>query len=117
MENPFFTRFYQLCAARGESPNGVARQLGLSSGSITAWKQGTATPRPAALAKIADYFCVTTDYLLGKTDAATPNGLHVSEEDIKFALFGGGGDITDEMYQEVLQFAAFVKHREGLKKE
>ncbi len=33
------------------------------------------------------------------------------KNDIKFALFGGDGDITDEMYEEVLQFAAFVKNR------
>lgn len=31
---------------------------------------------------------------------------------MKFALFGGSGDITDEMYQEVLSFAAYVKERE-----
>ena len=40
---------------------------------------------------------------------ATEGG--VSEDDIKFALFGGDQEITDEMYEEVLQFAAFVKAR------
>ena len=37
----------------------------------------------------------------------------VDKNDIKFALFGGDGEITDAMYEEVLQFAAFVKNREG----
>lgn len=41
----------------------------------------------------------------------------VNDEDIKFALFGGDGEITDAMYDEVRQFAAFVKNREAQKKK
>jgi hypothetical protein len=41
----------------------------------------------------------------------------VSDDDIKFALFGGDGDITDAMYDEVRKFAAFVKQREADKKK
>jgi len=37
----------------------------------------------------------------------------VSDEDIKFALFGGDGEITDAMYDEVKRFAAFIKQREA----
>ena len=42
-----------------------------------------------------------------------PSPRVVDKQDIKFALFGGDGEITDAMYEEVLQFAAFVKSREG----
>lgn len=35
----------------------------------------------------------------------------VTEEDIKFALFGGAGEITDEMYEEVKRFAKYVQQR------
>lgn len=40
----------------------------------------------------------------------------VGDDEIKFALFGGSGEITDAMYQEVKEFAALVKLREDLKK-
>ena len=40
----------------------------------------------------------------------------VSEDDIKFALFGGDGEITDAMYREVKEFAALVKLREDMRK-
>lgn len=40
----------------------------------------------------------------------------VSDDDIKFALFGGSGEITDAMYQEVKEFAALIKLREDMKK-
>lgn len=65
MGNVFFERYAALCKERGETPNSVAKIIGASSGSVTAWKNGTA-PRNATLAKIADYFGVSTDYLLGK---------------------------------------------------
>lgn len=39
----------------------------------------------------------------------------VTDADIKFALFGGDGEITDAMYEEVKRFAAFIKEREGHK--
>ena len=41
----------------------------------------------------------------------------VGDDEIKFALFGGDGEITDAMYEEVRRFAAFVKQREADKKK
>ena len=69
--------------------------------------------------KIADFFGVTTDYLLtGEEKAPTPEGERsVSDDDIKFALFGGDGEITDAMYDEVKRFAQMVKLREEAEKK
>ena len=36
---------------------------------------------------------------------------------LKFALFDGSEGVTDEMFEEVKQFAAMVKMREDAKKE
>ena len=41
----------------------------------------------------------------------------MSDHDIKFALFGGDGEITDAMYDEVKRFAQMVKLREEAEKE
>lgn len=40
----------------------------------------------------------------------------ITPKEIKFALFGGSEGITDEMYEEVVQFAHFVRDREARKK-
>lgn len=101
MTERFFDRFYQLCRRCGSSPNAVAKELGIPSGSVTAWKQG-AVPRSATLNKLAQYFEVSVDYLLGKEEA-------VSDEALKFALFGGDGPISDEMLAEVRRFAQYLK--------
>ena len=103
MTDTFFTRFHELCRRCGSSPNAVAKELGIPSGSVTAWKQG-ATPRSATLHKLAQYFDVTVDYLLGKEES-------ISDEALKYALFGGDGPITDEMLEEVRRFAQYVKTR------
>ena len=119
MGSMFFERYSALCKEHDETPNSVAKKIGASSGSVTAWKKGT-DPRNATLAKIADFFGVTTDYLLGKESEKAPaesGKRSVSDDDIKFALFGGDGEITDAMFEEVKNFAAFVKAREEAKKK
>ena len=61
----FWTNFSTLCADKNLSPNAVATELKIPSGSITAWRNG-ATPRTKSLTKIANYFGVTVDYLLNE---------------------------------------------------
>lgn len=63
----FWSVFVGLCAQRGVSPNAVAKELALSSGSVTSWKCG-AIPRPTTIKKIADYFAVSPDLFLAGTD-------------------------------------------------
>lgn len=63
----FWTRFIELCNKAQKSPNCVAADLGFSSSVCTVWKKG-AVPRDATIKKIADYFNVTADYLLGNVD-------------------------------------------------
>lgn len=126
----FFDRFSDLCKEANSSPNAIAKQLSISSGSVTAWKNGT-LPRTETIQKIADYFHVSADYLLGNVnepfmhidnertawevnDPGDCSTFHrtVTDADLKFALFGGDGEITDAMFEEVKRFAAFVKQRE-----
>lgn len=62
----------------------------------------------------------TEEKVLGKNAKKTPapeGERSVSDDDIKFALFGGDGDITDEMYEEVKRFAKLVKLREEAEKK
>ena len=60
----FFDRISALCKERGTSPSAVAREIGLNNSSATYWKRGS-IPKGDTLQKLAIYFGVTTDYLLG----------------------------------------------------
>ena len=50
----------------------LTRDLSLSHGVVTQWKQGLQKPSTDAIVKLADYFSVSTDYLLGRSDTRSP---------------------------------------------
>ena len=111
----FFDRLKELCAAKGISTYKAATDVGLNRAVVAKWKNGS-QPNGATAMKLAEYFEVSVDYLLGNEKAPADTGKRsVSDDDIKFALFGGDGEITDAMYEEVKKFAAFVKQREAEK--
>lgn len=60
----FWEIFLKLCSDRGISPTQATRDLAIATGSVTKWKNGAA-PRAATIRKIADYFGVSVEYLLG----------------------------------------------------
>ena len=116
----FYERFKQLCKEKGVSTSKAAIEAGLSKSTVTKWKKDPTTkPSGNIISKLCAYFDLSVAELLGETENA-PAGSdkrEVTQEDIKFALFGGSGEITDAMYDEVLNFAAFVRQREASKKE
>lgn len=66
----FYDLFCTLCKQKNVSPTRAALEIGLSKSTATKWKNSGATPNGETLSKIADYFGVSTDYLLsgGKTE-------------------------------------------------
>lgn len=65
----FFDQYEMLCRKAKKSPNGVAKELGFSSSSVTQWKNGAA-PREDTLSLICKYFNVEPGYILGYTPNA-----------------------------------------------
>lgn len=65
----------QLANKRNQPLQQVAEKLGFSKNLIYRWK--ISEPKAKDLAKIADYFDVTTDYLLGRTENNTFNVLPI----------------------------------------
>ena len=65
----FWEIFKKLCLSVGKSPNAVAKELDISSGSITQWKKGR-VPHNSTLLKIANHFNVSIEYLLGWPEKA-----------------------------------------------
>lgn len=108
MDNIFFTRFQDLCRRNGTSVNAVGREIGASSGSITAWKNGT-EPRSGTLVKIAEYFGVTTDYLLGM-DEAQPMDLL---DQVDVAWYGDYQALTQEQKETIRDMVTLMRKRRG----
>ena len=134
----FFDIFYELCRKKGVSCKKAAEEIGLSNSITTKWKKTGATPSGETLDKVAAYFDVSTDFLLGKSNAhavelfkgcgGSPDAIKKltpilpvkNERDVSEIMFalsrGGEQEITDEMFDEVKKFAAYIAQREKDKK-
>ena len=110
----FFDRFEDLCKQKGVSKQRACIDCGLSRTAWNKWKAG-AIPNGDAVQSLADYFGVTTDYLLTGEEtkkAPTQEGERkVSDNDIKFALWGTR-EIDDDVLDRVRQFAKFAQENE-----
>jgi transcriptional regulator with XRE-family HTH domain len=86
------------------TPNGVAKELGFPSSSVTQWKKGS-TPRPAALRKIADFFGVSVDdFLMGEETKKEPVPISENELDLRLIEL-----LTALTPDEMRQVDAFVQ--------
>lgn len=60
----FFDIFSALCAEKGVSPYKACSEMGLNRSAVAKWKNGS-TPNGVTISKMADYFGVSADSLLG----------------------------------------------------
>jgi transcriptional regulator with XRE-family HTH domain len=60
----FYDKFKHLCQSKGVSCNKAAADIGLSNATPTMWKKRGLTPKGDTLARIAEYFGVSIEYLL-----------------------------------------------------
>ena len=63
-----YSRFVELLQKHNVTAYKVSQATGISNGSLSDWKSGRSKPKYESLVKIADYFGVSVDYLLGKEE-------------------------------------------------
>lgn len=67
------SRIRALIADSGATQNQIAKEIGVTRQSISQYCDGSTVPNADKLLKLAQYFNVSADYLLGMTDAKTNN--------------------------------------------
>lgn len=106
-------RICELLKEQGKMQKDLTDYLGVSKNHFTDWKSGRIKSYMKHLPQIADFFGVSVDFLLGKEDnlqkeiSPTADG----NEAVKVALFGGDTEVTDEMWNEVMNYAEFLKQK------
>lgn len=105
----FYEKYLCLCNSINKSPSAVALELKIGKPSVTRWKNG-ATPRDATVLKIADYFGITVEALMGdkmpvlppegakKAPAAEGEGVSAERK----ALLDIVSSLTDEQCRKLL---------------
>lgn len=76
-----FEKIKELCQKRGISINSLEETLGYSRNTIYSMK--SKKPNAERLQEIADYFNISTDYLLGRTDNPAIAGEKAPEQEIE----------------------------------
>lgn len=90
----------------------LAERIGANRVTIANYELGKYAPSVDALERLADALGTEPDVITGRAEKpAAPRP--VTDEDIKFALFGGADGVTEEDYEDVKRYAAFVKARKN----
>lgn len=98
-----FEKIKELAKKQGKSLGSVEEDLGY--GRNTLYKIKNSTPNAERVSEIADYFNVSADYLLGRTDNpklyTTPGGKEVDLSDLRnrVVLFDGKPLSDDDVYK------------------
>lgn len=103
---------------RGQTQEDLAAKLGISRASLSHYEKNRREPDYATLTKLADYFQVSVDYLLGRTDDPHPSSaiaiqefadnLELADESLlqRFTFTVDGRKLT---YEESRRFIAFIR--------
>lgn len=114
------SRILELMQNEGLTAHQLEVRAGLSNASVQAWRNGRNKPSLDAISKLSDYFDVSVDYLLGKTDDPTPpkksDGkpkLYVPPEyaSVMVAFAGGTENLTQEDIDSIIEFIEFRKNK------
>lgn len=68
----FCERLKKLRTDKGLSQRALAQAIGYKQSAVAAWETGRTEPPVIMLIQLADFFRVTVDYLLGRTDEPQP---------------------------------------------
>ena len=74
-----YERIRELASEKGMSIRELENSLGFSNGLLRSWNKST---NSASLEKVANYFNVSTDYLLGRTENKYLNANQEIDDDI-----------------------------------
>lgn len=95
-----------LMRKNGKEQIDLINDLGLNRSTVSTWCRGVKMPRMATILTLADYFNVNVSDLVDDKPIERD-----TDSELKVALFGGDGEVTDEMWQEVKNFAQYIKNQ------
>lgn len=94
---------------KGATQTQVSRETGVNNKTLSGYERGVSEPDLATLALLADYYSVTSDYLLGRADKLQKD--KPKEEIITIAAHHDGDEFTDEDLKDIEKFKEYVRAR------
>lgn len=104
----FYDVFVSLCNKKGVAPTRAAMDIGLSKSTPTTWKKRGLTPQGETLNKIAAYFDVSTDYLLGN-EKENDTAPYIEDDSEEFIILNRAAKkMTPEKRKKLLEMAKLM---------
>lgn len=100
-------RIKQLRNEKNINQDVLAKLLGLEIAGISKLETGRVPLKDEYIVKLAEYFGVSTDYLLGKSDIRNPNGEDLDKLQIGLST-KEYKNISDEQLKQIEDFAKYV---------
>lgn len=118
-----YSIFEELLKKHNVTAYKVSKATGVTTATLTSWKQGVYTPKADKLQKIADYFGVTLDYLMGNEESEPSNNEMVAIDNSErriLTMCRSVENATEEDKEEIANlfestFEVYLKAK-GLKK-
>lgn len=111
----FGSKLKQYRLEHGLSQEELAKKLNTTKQVISRYENEQRSPKLSVAVEYSKILGISLTYLVDDkcTDSqhSNNNSFHLSNAALKFALFGGDTEITDEQLEEVKRFAKFVKER------
>lgn len=108
MQNVFKERLAKLMNEFNINQLGLAKELGVTQSTLSRNINGIHRPKAEIIEKIANFFNVSTDYLLGKSDERTPSTPKQELAGVKLALYDQVEDLTDDEARQVLDIIKII---------
>lgn len=99
----------------GESIQDIAKALNMDVEYYKTLEYSDTIPPISVLNKLANHFDTSIDRFLNRGDTALPEKHPISNDELKFALWGDCSDIDEDDLADVLKYAAFVRERKKQK--
>ncbi|MBC2578341.1 helix-turn-helix transcriptional regulator [Peptostreptococcus russellii] len=87
----------ELRVERNLKQEDIARIIGISASAYGYYEQGKTTPDPDTIIKLSEFYGVSTDYLLGRSNSK------------KYSTVKDSEDLPEEALQELENFKEYLK--------
>jgi transcriptional regulator with XRE-family HTH domain len=90
----------------------IEDSIGISKGSLSKYMSGTHLPNSEVIRKLAEYWNVTADYLLGSSDQRTPgvsDGSSIPKGYLKIITESIETGITEDEFREMFEMVKKLK--------
>ena len=106
--------FEQLLRKHNLSAYKVSKLTGVTQSTLSDWKRGRSTPKTDTLQKLADYFDVSVDYLMGR-ESDEPNA--IDKENNPIVLDDDALELLEELKERPEMRTLFSVSRKATKED